>query len=180
MSCHVELHSFLSANNMLFCGYTTFCLSSHLVVIWVITTWAVTNNSAVGIHVQFLCTAFHSPELTSGLSGPGSPWACPAAGRGPHGTCVTLISPQENPALAVAIKTCKNCTSDSVREKFLQEACKFLEILLELHLSLSVKSRLSLKKKNNVLTFMRQLLLLILPCKLISVFVEAVSADFPG
>ncbi|XP_055482564.1 focal adhesion kinase 1 isoform X14 [Psammomys obesus] len=31
------------------------------------------------------------------------------------------LSP-ENPALAVAIKTCKNCTSDSVREKFLQEA----------------------------------------------------------
>lgn len=31
---------------------------------------------------------------------------------------------QENPAMAVAIKTCKNCTSDSVREKFLQEACK--------------------------------------------------------
>uniref|UniRef100_A0A8C2PWG3 Focal adhesion kinase 1 n=3 Tax=Cyprinus carpio TaxID=7962 RepID=A0A8C2PWG3_CYPCA len=31
------------------------------------------------------------------------------------------ISP-ENPALSVAIKTCKNCTSDSVREKFLQEA----------------------------------------------------------
>ncbi|KAM5211317.1 focal adhesion kinase 1 isoform 11-T28 [Hipposideros larvatus] len=31
------------------------------------------------------------------------------------------VSP-ENPALAVAIKTCKNCTSDSVREKFLQEA----------------------------------------------------------
>ncbi|XP_040844491.1 focal adhesion kinase 1-like isoform X10 [Ochotona curzoniae] len=28
----------------------------------------------------------------------------------------------ENPALAVAIKTCKNCSSDSVREKFLQEA----------------------------------------------------------
>uniref|UniRef100_A0A3P8XGL5 non-specific protein-tyrosine kinase n=1 Tax=Esox lucius TaxID=8010 RepID=A0A3P8XGL5_ESOLU len=28
----------------------------------------------------------------------------------------------ENPALTVAIKTCKNCTSDSVREKFLQEA----------------------------------------------------------
>ncbi|XP_032171839.1 focal adhesion kinase 1 isoform X10 [Mustela erminea] len=28
----------------------------------------------------------------------------------------------ENPALAVAIKTCKNSTSDSVREKFLQEA----------------------------------------------------------
>ncbi|XP_054446518.1 focal adhesion kinase 1 isoform X6 [Pteronotus mesoamericanus] len=28
----------------------------------------------------------------------------------------------ENSALAVAIKTCKNCTSDSVREKFLQEA----------------------------------------------------------
>uniref|UniRef100_A0A7M4F483 Focal adhesion kinase 1 n=1 Tax=Crocodylus porosus TaxID=8502 RepID=A0A7M4F483_CROPO len=28
----------------------------------------------------------------------------------------------ENPSMAVAIKTCKNCTSDSVREKFLQEA----------------------------------------------------------
>uniref|UniRef100_A0A3Q4MT74 Serine-threonine/tyrosine-protein kinase catalytic domain-containing protein n=1 Tax=Neolamprologus brichardi TaxID=32507 RepID=A0A3Q4MT74_NEOBR len=28
------------------------------------------------------------------------------------------------PSLAVAIKTCKNCTSDSVREKFLQEARK--------------------------------------------------------
>ncbi|XP_066479821.1 focal adhesion kinase 1 isoform X3 [Tiliqua scincoides] len=28
----------------------------------------------------------------------------------------------ENPEMAVAIKTCKNCTSDSVREKFLQEA----------------------------------------------------------
>lgn len=52
VSCHVELHSFLSANNMLLCGYTTFCLSSHLVVIWVITAWAVTNNSAVGIHAQ--------------------------------------------------------------------------------------------------------------------------------
>ena len=32
---------------------------------------------------------------------------------------------QENPALSVAVKTCKNSTSDSVREKFLQEACKF-------------------------------------------------------
>uniref|UniRef100_A0A8C4SV41 non-specific protein-tyrosine kinase n=1 Tax=Erpetoichthys calabaricus TaxID=27687 RepID=A0A8C4SV41_ERPCA len=31
------------------------------------------------------------------------------------------ISP-ENPTMSVAIKTCKNCTSDSVREKFLQEA----------------------------------------------------------
>ncbi|XP_044063861.1 focal adhesion kinase 1-like isoform X11 [Siniperca chuatsi] len=31
------------------------------------------------------------------------------------------ISP-ENPALSVAVKTCKNSTSDSVREKFLQEA----------------------------------------------------------
>uniref|UniRef100_A0A8B9NFD1 Serine-threonine/tyrosine-protein kinase catalytic domain-containing protein n=1 Tax=Accipiter nisus TaxID=211598 RepID=A0A8B9NFD1_9AVES len=31
----------------------------------------------------------------------------------------------ENPAMAVAIKTCKNCTSDSVREKFLQEACEY-------------------------------------------------------
>ncbi|KAJ8415747.1 hypothetical protein AAFF_G00403040 [Aldrovandia affinis] len=28
----------------------------------------------------------------------------------------------ENPHLSVAVKTCKNCTSDSVREKFLQEA----------------------------------------------------------
>ncbi|XP_070604464.1 focal adhesion kinase 1 isoform X7 [Erythrolamprus reginae] len=28
----------------------------------------------------------------------------------------------ENPAMAIAIKTCKNCTSDSIREKFLQEA----------------------------------------------------------
>ncbi|XP_064201963.1 focal adhesion kinase 1-like isoform X5 [Anguilla rostrata] len=28
----------------------------------------------------------------------------------------------ESPPLAVAVKTCKNCTSDSVREKFLQEA----------------------------------------------------------
>ncbi|KAG7268758.1 hypothetical protein CRUP_031830 [Coryphaenoides rupestris] len=28
----------------------------------------------------------------------------------------------DNPNLSVAIKTCKNCTSDSVREKFLQEA----------------------------------------------------------
>lgn len=33
---------------------------------------------------------------------------------------------KENPALSVAVKTCKNSTSDSVREKFLQEACKFL------------------------------------------------------
>ncbi|KAI1885709.1 hypothetical protein AGOR_G00206610 [Albula goreensis] len=31
------------------------------------------------------------------------------------------LSP-ENPHLSVAVKTCKNCTSDSVREKFLQEA----------------------------------------------------------
>lgn len=31
---------------------------------------------------------------------------------------------QDKPALHVAIKTCKNCTSDSVREKFLQEARK--------------------------------------------------------
>ncbi|KAJ3597213.1 hypothetical protein NHX12_000742 [Muraenolepis orangiensis] len=31
------------------------------------------------------------------------------------------VSP-ENPALSVAVKTCKNSTSDSVREKFLQEA----------------------------------------------------------
>lgn len=45
---------------------------------------------------------------------------------------------QENPALAVAIKTCKNCTSDSVREKFLQEACKFLEISVELHVTFFV------------------------------------------
>lgn len=33
---------------------------------------------------------------------------------------------QENPALSVAVKTCKNSTSDSVREKFLQEARKML------------------------------------------------------
>jgi hypothetical protein len=32
---------------------------------------------------------------------------------------------QDNPALSVAVKTCKNSTSDSVREKFLQEACEF-------------------------------------------------------
>lgn len=31
---------------------------------------------------------------------------------------------QDKASLAVAIKTCKNCTSDSVREKFLQEARK--------------------------------------------------------
>lgn len=31
---------------------------------------------------------------------------------------------QDKPAQHVAIKTCKNCTSDSVREKFLQEARK--------------------------------------------------------
>ncbi|XP_036394360.1 focal adhesion kinase 1-like isoform X6 [Megalops cyprinoides] len=31
------------------------------------------------------------------------------------------LSP-DNPPLSVAVKTCKNCTSDSVREKFLQEA----------------------------------------------------------
>lgn len=36
----------------------------------------------------------------------------------------SLLCCQENPALSVAIKTCKNCTSDSVREKFLQEACE--------------------------------------------------------
>lgn len=29
--------------------------------------------------------------------------------------------------MSVAVKTCKNSTSDSVREKFLQEACKFLK-----------------------------------------------------
>ncbi|XP_037402894.1 protein tyrosine kinase 2aa isoform X12 [Pygocentrus nattereri] len=33
-----------------------------------------------------------------------------------------IYASPENPALSVAIKTCKNCTSDSVREKFLQEA----------------------------------------------------------
>lgn len=42
---------------------------------------------------------------------------------------------QENPALAVAIKTCKNCTSDSVREKFLQEACKFVGTFVELNVT---------------------------------------------
>uniref|UniRef100_A0A3Q3WR90 Serine-threonine/tyrosine-protein kinase catalytic domain-containing protein n=1 Tax=Mola mola TaxID=94237 RepID=A0A3Q3WR90_MOLML len=34
----------------------------------------------------------------------------------------------ENPALSVAVKTCKNSTSDSVREKFLQEARESLMI----------------------------------------------------
>lgn len=29
--------------------------------------------------------------------------------------------------MSVAVKTCKNSTSDSVREKFLQEACEFLK-----------------------------------------------------
>ncbi|XP_062265627.1 protein tyrosine kinase 2aa isoform X4 [Platichthys flesus] len=33
-----------------------------------------------------------------------------------------VYNSSDNPALPVAIKTCKNCTSDSVREKFLQEA----------------------------------------------------------
>ncbi|XP_053348091.1 protein tyrosine kinase 2aa isoform X1 [Clarias gariepinus] len=33
-----------------------------------------------------------------------------------------IYASPENPSLSVAIKTCKNCTSDSVREKFLQEA----------------------------------------------------------
>ncbi|KAJ0054925.1 hypothetical protein NL108_007087, partial [Boleophthalmus pectinirostris] len=33
-----------------------------------------------------------------------------------------VYSPPDKPSLPVAIKTCKNCTSDSVREKFLQEA----------------------------------------------------------
>ncbi|XP_041867840.1 protein tyrosine kinase 2aa isoform X2 [Melanotaenia boesemani] len=33
-----------------------------------------------------------------------------------------VYSSPDKPALPVAIKTCKNCTSDSVREKFLQEA----------------------------------------------------------
>ncbi|KAK1896262.1 Focal adhesion kinase 1 [Dissostichus eleginoides] len=33
-----------------------------------------------------------------------------------------VYSSPENPALSVAVKTCKNSTSDSVREKFLQEA----------------------------------------------------------
>ncbi|XP_026886692.2 protein tyrosine kinase 2aa isoform X9 [Electrophorus electricus] len=33
-----------------------------------------------------------------------------------------IYASPENPSLSVAVKTCKNCTSDSVREKFLQEA----------------------------------------------------------
>ena len=44
------------------------------------------------------------------LSGPGNVFYC------------MLGFVQENPALSVAVKTCKNSTSDSVREKFLQEA----------------------------------------------------------
>lgn len=87
--------------------------------------------------------------------------------------CDAVLSQQENPALAVAIKTCKNCTSDSVREKFLQEACKFLEISLKFHLTLSVKSRLFLKKKTDVLTFIN------LAGKLLSAFVEAYLQIFP-
>ena len=39
-------------------------------------------------------------------------------------TNIVRVSTQENPALSVAVKTCKNSTSDSVREKFLQEARK--------------------------------------------------------
>uniref|UniRef100_A0A3B3YFJ1 Protein kinase domain-containing protein n=1 Tax=Poecilia mexicana TaxID=48701 RepID=A0A3B3YFJ1_9TELE len=34
-----------------------------------------------------------------------------------------VYSCPDKPPLPVAIKTCKNCTTDSVREKFLQEAC---------------------------------------------------------
>uniref|UniRef100_A0A7M4F566 Focal adhesion kinase 1 n=1 Tax=Crocodylus porosus TaxID=8502 RepID=A0A7M4F566_CROPO len=40
----------------------------------------------------------------------------------PSSKCVLQTLYLENPSMAVAIKTCKNCTSDSVREKFLQEA----------------------------------------------------------
>uniref|UniRef100_A0A7N5JXT3 Protein tyrosine kinase 2 n=1 Tax=Ailuropoda melanoleuca TaxID=9646 RepID=A0A7N5JXT3_AILME len=44
----------------------------------------------------------------------------------------------ENPALAVAIKTCKNCTSDSVREKFLQEASEVISASKEVQFGSSV------------------------------------------
>uniref|UniRef100_A0A8B9YSF4 Protein tyrosine kinase 2 n=1 Tax=Bos mutus grunniens TaxID=30521 RepID=A0A8B9YSF4_BOSMU len=49
----------------------------------------------------------------------------------------TYTSP-ENPALAVAIKTCKNCTSDSVREKFLQEASAVVSASKEIQFGSSV------------------------------------------
>ncbi|KAI2551465.1 PTK2 isoform 28 [Pan troglodytes] len=44
----------------------------------------------------------------------------------------------ENPALAVAIKTCKNCTSDSVREKFLQEASEVIFASKEIQFGSSI------------------------------------------
>uniref|UniRef100_A0A8P0PPJ7 Protein tyrosine kinase 2 n=1 Tax=Canis lupus familiaris TaxID=9615 RepID=A0A8P0PPJ7_CANLF len=44
----------------------------------------------------------------------------------------------ENPALAVAIKTCKNCTSDSVREKFLQEASEVISASKEVQFGSSI------------------------------------------
>uniref|UniRef100_A0A8D1E2X5 Protein tyrosine kinase 2 n=1 Tax=Sus scrofa TaxID=9823 RepID=A0A8D1E2X5_PIG len=44
----------------------------------------------------------------------------------------------ENPALAVAIKTCKNCTSDSVREKFLQEASEVVSASKEVQFGSSI------------------------------------------
>lgn len=55
MSCHVELHSFLAANDMLLWGYTASCLASHLLVIWVITTWPLQttllwHSCAVSVH----------------------------------------------------------------------------------------------------------------------------------
>ena len=40
--------------------------------------------------------------------------------------CLAYTCLAGEPALSVAVKTCKNSTSDSVREKFLQEARKFL------------------------------------------------------
>lgn len=49
---------------------------------------------------------------------------------------------QDKASLAVAIKTCKNCTSDSVREKFLQEARKmqFCAFVSVSHITLALNA----------------------------------------
>ena len=76
---------------------------------------------------------------------------------------------QENPALSVAVKTCKNSTSDSVREKFLQEACRsLLWVLLTHYLTIAtqyslVYRRLASFVKGPFATY-RPLLSLFFPC----------------
>lgn len=62
------------------------------------------------------------------LHGVPSMFLWPAEQRWSKGFCLIYFSfhVKENPALSVAVKTCKNSTSDSVREKFLQEARTFL------------------------------------------------------